>query len=315
MYQEINLNSWAELRDELLKRHENWIFRGLDKYSYELKSTLERYFEEESNIPRSCIYYYEREMISQFNRSIHQYVENTGTILNSNFQKISFLQHHGAPTRLLDFTYSPFAACFFSLRKMKKDKETGDGDGDGAIVGIDGRIFKDIQDKAFAEIRKQSELYIKNTNPIDADEVKDAYTKLKTEGISISNRSVDEVIKLSWKREKLGIDQSFVGLVNPYFKFDRLTNQKGCFLIQFDMKISFEANLEKCTEQIRTDTKENLVKYRIKSVWRDEALKDLDKMNINNSSLFPGLDGFVQSLNIQADLSIRNQRDRGYIRC
>ena len=33
---------------------------------------------------------------------------------------LALMQHYGAPTRLLDFTRSPYVACFFALEELKK---------------------------------------------------------------------------------------------------------------------------------------------------------------------------------------------------
>ncbi len=76
---------------------------------------------------------------------------------------------------------------------------------------------------------------------------------------------------------------------------ERLTLQQGTFLITGDICKSFQNNLyadeypsdgshvKKCVIAVDRELKENIA-------------KELGRMNINNAVLFPGLDGFSQSL-------------------
>jgi hypothetical protein len=42
----------------------------------------------------------------------------------------------------------------------------------------------------------------------------------------------------------------------------------------------------------------DVIKINLPSDWHREILLDLDSMNINSVSLFPGLDGFARSLRL-----------------
>ena len=87
-----------------------WIFRGQANADWRLTSTLERDkklkpFEES-----------ERAMLELFRSKAHIYTDLfRGRSDLSRVHALSIMQHHGAPTRLLDFTYSPSVAAFFSV--------------------------------------------------------------------------------------------------------------------------------------------------------------------------------------------------------
>lgn len=86
----------------------NWIFKGLRRDCWPLKHTFERSCER-FNIPENKRRELESYMIREFKRRLHHYTANTPSI-NETDEWLALMQHHGAPTRLLDFTYSPYVA-------------------------------------------------------------------------------------------------------------------------------------------------------------------------------------------------------------
>jgi hypothetical protein len=51
-----------------------------------------------------------------FKRKAHQFLAQP-PVIDDDFEWLALMQHHGAPTRLLDFTWSPYVAAFFALER------------------------------------------------------------------------------------------------------------------------------------------------------------------------------------------------------
>src|SRR5215831_2254179 len=80
----------------------------------------ERALPTSSNIRRSsvCVAIQERRILSLFKRKAHLFLDYIPADTDY-FQWLGIMQHHGAPTRLIDFTWSPTVAAFFALESAK----------------------------------------------------------------------------------------------------------------------------------------------------------------------------------------------------
>jgi hypothetical protein len=101
-------------------------------------------------------------------------------------------------------------------------------------------------------------------------------------------------------REAFQSNKEFVFPINPYRLNERLVIQQGLFLCPGDVASSFEANLEALAEDNgrKKDFSASLIKYTVKNdaQLRKQIIQRLQRMNMNRATLFPGLDGFSQSL-------------------
>jgi FRG domain len=109
----INIQDWFDLEQKLNTYFgktytASWAFRGVGKQEWGLQSSLERM---ELTIPLAEA---EQYLLNTFQRRVHHYICDPPT-KDDYLEWLALLQHHGAPTRLLDWTKSPYVALFFAL--------------------------------------------------------------------------------------------------------------------------------------------------------------------------------------------------------
>lgn len=109
-----NLNEFIDVImgfEKNIRRYKSTIkkmlFRGMANESWELIPSIARKRNLELN---------ERELIHEFKYSYPDIFMS----LNTNFEKLSYMQHYGLPTRLLDLTENPMIALYFACSEMKK---------------------------------------------------------------------------------------------------------------------------------------------------------------------------------------------------
>jgi hypothetical protein len=99
-----NLRIWQAF-ERWIDDHSNsaWVFRGLGDAGFSLRPTIGRL--EHYSLS------YERSVLLGFQRRVPQFIDD------SNFEAwdhLALAQHHGLPTRLLDWTTNPLVAAYFA---------------------------------------------------------------------------------------------------------------------------------------------------------------------------------------------------------
>jgi hypothetical protein len=110
--------SWDDFLTKTVEL-DGWAFRGQRDARWTLLSSLSRHLRD--FVPDKKVWQ-ERELraIRVFRRKAHNYLADP-RVLEDDLRCVSLMQHHGAPTRLLDFTKSPFVAAFFALERATQD--------------------------------------------------------------------------------------------------------------------------------------------------------------------------------------------------
>jgi hypothetical protein len=113
------MNTTADTLDDLeifAHNHHDWLFRGQCDPNWLLETSLEK-------ASRRCSISqqkYEKAVVREFQRHAHAYLHR---VPNSNdyVEWLALMQHHGAPTRFLDFTLSFWIALFFAYEEAETD--------------------------------------------------------------------------------------------------------------------------------------------------------------------------------------------------
>ncbi|WP_137892900.1 FRG domain-containing protein [Ramlibacter sp. 2FC] len=114
----IRLSQWAEFVAHTESKP-GWAFRGETSAQWPLVSSLTRRLETYC-ADRSLWPLREARALRVFRRKAHIYLSDR-VALEDDLRCLALMQHHGAPTRLLDFTKSPYVAAFFALEDAVAD--------------------------------------------------------------------------------------------------------------------------------------------------------------------------------------------------
>jgi len=305
-YKEETAKKWEELHalykdlgfSKPSSKNALWIFRAQKwhKNSPLLETKIEEAFERfkpdkakknGNHYSRSSV---EKALIQEFQRKAALYIEHPPE-QDDILGWLALMQHHGAPTRLLDFTYSFFVAAFFAINELDCNKEKAE------VWAINAKKFSFSVDELKNKLTKKQQLKI--------------FDKLLSEKIGeISNRKdvakgLKEKLKdnaFIWRLINMEKPPCLVYPVTPFKLNKRLTVQQGTFLITGNIEKSFEENLRKAKELFGSDPKQKESLYRIVLDFkngikkRNDILRKLHSMNISSAALFPDLDGFAKSL-------------------
>ncbi|MGZ8215633.1 MAG: FRG domain-containing protein [Methylosarcina sp.] len=117
---EIQISNWQTFVSTTSNTgYRSWAFRGHADAKWPILSTLSRAFCN-ARINREAWTSQEARAIRIFQRKAHLFLTDIPPH-DDIFHWLSIMQHHGAPTRLVDFTWSPFVAAFFALQHAMSD--------------------------------------------------------------------------------------------------------------------------------------------------------------------------------------------------
>lgn len=110
----MKINSINSLMKFMLFDHKFHLFRGQSEARWPLESTMTRTLKANPRLSPVAAAA-EQFTIRSFHRNAHLFDESFHHFKSCEFSTLTYIQHHGAPTRLLDVTASKFIALFFAF--------------------------------------------------------------------------------------------------------------------------------------------------------------------------------------------------------
>lgn len=126
---EIEISSVEKLIEQLNVLPNNFFYRGHANADWNLQSSLERLIGDKWSVEEALKF--EDFSLAQFRSKFHLY-DHENVKPDSKLAWLSIMQHYGVPTRLLDFTESPYVALYFALEAYSPQSKS-----DFAIFALD----------------------------------------------------------------------------------------------------------------------------------------------------------------------------------
>lgn len=265
-----------------------WIFRGHKSESYSLAPLIER------DYPHDNWAEVEYRILKEFKSKARMHL-HPAQIPRTERELgwLAVMQHYGTPTRLLDFTDSPYVALYFALRNREKNKFPY-----AEVWAIDA-----------AALRRQA---VKTSREADTtvpkkkgEPRKNGRVRSRPEDLSSSLQRAQQEDELSEELIRNALEPcnvrrehfnraGFVAVAHPPLQNPRLSSQRGVFLLNGAQDRTFEESLEL---MMRGEKRRWYRRFRIPEDALEKVEEKLFQFNIHDLSLFPdieGLAGFVR---------------------
>jgi hypothetical protein len=255
--EEIRAESWTELhellyenswQEQLRRFRSDRVFRGQQDAANDFHTSLARLGGDYASL--------ERHLLRNFRKYAHD------DMPNENFwDRLAVAKHHGLPTRVLDWTHSPFVALHFATATLESY------DRDGVVLAVD--------------YVRAAEHLPEPLRRLLAEEGSHSFTTEMVAGFAPSLEELDA----------LAVDEDFLVFLEPPSLDERIVNQYALFSLMSSATAQIDEWLEARPELARRIVVPAGLKWEV----RDK----LDQANVTERVLFPGLDGIARWLRRQ----------------
>jgi hypothetical protein len=250
--EDIRVATWLELQQAMFENswqpaisrfRSNHVFRGVPRVTHALETSLQT----------GGLVAQELHLLTSFRKYALRSAVHGDWVWNW----LSLAKHHGLPTRLLDWTYSPYVSLHFATYDFRQFGE------DGAIWCVDYRKTNELLPGPLRKVLKSQDVNIFTTEMLNS-------VATTLEGF-----------------DAMGKDD-FVLFFEPPSLDERIVNQFALFSLPSSPALQLEELLK------RREGLHRRIVFPASLKW--EIRDKLDQANITERVLFPGLDGLSQWL-------------------
>lgn len=238
------LNDHCKLDAPTSRYRSAFLYRGLSDSKYKLVTSLFRNCKGKQDVLEECIL-----------RNYTKYASiNDEKLSTSIWRQLIIGQHHGLPTRLMDWSYSPLVGLHFALGDDLHNMESKDA----AIWRIDINELNSLLPSEFHNTLVQTNAYL-----FTVDMMESLVKDLEAYDVAMQDKSLVLL-------EPPSIDQ-------------RIISQYSYFMVVPNKIIDVGMFLEEMTDKSACFIINKNIRWKLRDY--------LDTLNINERTLLPGLDG------------------------
>lgn len=243
----------------------------------------------------------EAEVLETFSNHLLTYVRHRP---NTEWEALAIAQHHGLPTRFMDWTTNPLVALYFATRQTEKDKDGAPMDSAVYVLTSNPKRYTDLKRGLMEQVKPVDDsstmaakstgvnflqVYLKARDAAACEEQEDVYAQYEADGNALPiEKAGEEAVATTVERTDLptpfNIRENII--YDPPHVSPRIRAQDGVLLA--------------CWQPMVPLKNENYLEIVIKQTAHEDIRRRLDQYGVFDKQLFPDLDGIAKWLKYRA---------------